>query len=796
MTSKRLRNPDYNDATSPDVLLNMLKVLWPQRLDDTDFTTRCFSLLLDAVETGIVIEDESRLIIFINTTARELLDLTSLHGKPQYTSSLPMVSEDGTALSSDQHPASVTLRTGAPSDKVIIGRQSAHDTLIWMTVSCRPLFSDNHTTPTAVLTTYTDITQERLATQETQAACRHYKQLSTATFESIFLSVKGICIGQNQTAREMFGYSDTEAIGRAGIEWIHPDDHVTVLSRMLSNQEAPYEVTARRKNGTTFPCEIQARLIRENNKDIRITALRDITDRKLTETKFNNEARRRSLLMAKSGDGIAIFNQQHRVIEANQRFADMLGYNLEEVNRLHSWDFDANSTKDEIKRNFGNIESIDSIFESRHRRKDGTIFDVEVRASGAMIEGEPLIITITRDISDRKKAEAELIRAKETAEAANRIKSEFLANMSHEIRTPINGIMGMLQLMETTALTTEMKEYVSYGLLASKRLTRLLEDILDLSKVEAGILKVQPVVFNLIETMRATEQIFVPDFQERKITLNFKIDSDIPPLLVGDVARIQQILNNLIANALKFTRAGSVLVEACQLEPKPNELDRILFSVTDTGIGIPVDKLNSLFDPFVQGDSSFTRKYQGAGLGLAISRHLVTLLGGNLSIMSEEGAGTAVNFSLPLAVATTDQDLDKINIKSNIPEARLSILLAEDDHISRQVITKVLEKMGHRVKALENGLEVLSTLNQNEVFDVLLLDVQMPIMDGVEATRHIRTTPEFTKYADIPIVAMTAHAMSGDKERLLEAGMTDYISKPLSPADMTEVLQRVIGNKK
>jgi PAS domain S-box-containing protein len=796
MTDEHLHHPVDTDSSPTEAVSAVIQALWPQLVDDTDATNRCFTLLLDAVDSGIVIEDESREVLFSNSTARHLLGLTSLHSNLRADCNQKMIKEDGTALSKDEHPAAITLRTGMPCKKVVIGRHTNQDTILWLAVSCQPFFTDDTTTPTAVLITYTDITKERVIAQETLVACHHYKQLSTATFESIFLSVKGICIGQNHTAREMFGYSDAEAIGRTGGDWVHPDDRDTVLMRMLTNQETPYEVTALRKDGTTFPCEIQARMINENGTDIRITALRDITDRKLTENKFNNEARRRSILMAKSGDGIAIFNQQHRLIEANQRFADMLGYSLEETESLYSFDFIANSTKGEVELHFNTIESHDSIIESQYCRKDGTIFDVEVRASGAMIEGEPLLITITRDNSDRKKAEKELIRAKEAAEAANRLKSEFLANMSHEIRTPINGIMGMLQLMQTNALTAEMQEYVSYALLASKRLTRLLEDILDLAKVEAGILKVQPVVFNLVETMRAIEQIFIPDFQERKIDLYFKISSDITPLLIGDVARIQQILNNLIANSLKFIRSGSVVVEACMLESKTDEQCRILFSVTDTGIGIPDYKLNSLFDPFVQGDSSFTRKYQGAGLGLAISRHLIPLLGGNLSIVSEENVGTAVYFSLPLAISNTNHNTDKINAGNEISKVQLSILLAEDDYISRIVVTKVLEKMGHRVHALENGLEVLAALSRNEVFDVLLLDVQMPIMNGVEATKNIRSSPEFMNYADIPIVAMTALAMSGDKETLLEAGMTDYMSKPVSPTILAEVLRRVTGNER
>jgi len=624
-------------------------------------------------------------------------------------------------------------------------------------------------------------------------SCDYFRQLSEATFEAIFLSDKGVCLGQNRSAREIFGYTDEEAIGRMGTEWIHPGDRDTVMANMLADIEEPYEVTALRKDGSTFPCEIQARVEQYKGHTIRITALRDITLRRQTEKKFLSEAKRRAILMANSGDGIAILNKDFRVIEANQRFAEMLGYDLDEVQTLHLWDFEEKFNKEEIRKNFRVTASLDGFKETLHRRKDGSVYHAEVRANGAMIEGEPLFIAITRDITERKEVEEELLRTKKAAERASQYKSEFLANMSHEIRTPLNGIMGMLRLMQSATLTEEVEDYVHNALQASERLSHLLGDILDLSQVEAGRMKIQPSTFLLREALETVEKIFSPSFQEKGLSLLFDIAPDIPKAFVGDCARLQQLLCNFISNALKFTRTGSVSVGVWPVGQADSGKVRILFTVSDTGIGIADDKLPSLFDAFIQGETSYARSYQGAGLGLFISKQLLSLLGGNMAVSSREGAGTSVYFTIPFAPAVQSEIIPEIDGSRSKAGHSLRILLAEDDRINRLVMSGLLKKLGHQVNMVENGEEVLAALRyRNDPYDVLLMDIQMPVLDGVEVTRIIRNHTDFKAHAGTPIIAMTAYAMRGDEEKFLESGMNGYISKPVAPEKLQEVLEQVI----
>ena len=290
---------------------------------------------------------------------------------------------------------------------------------------------------------------------------------------------------------------------------------------------------------------------------------------------------------------------------------------------------------------------------------------------------------------------------------ASKHKSEFLANMSHEIRTPLNGIMGMLQLMQSEPLPPSLKDYVDNALQASERLTRLLGDILDLSQVEAGMLKIQPVIFNIQESMHSLEALFKPAFMEKGITLSINLSPEVPTYMIGDVTRLQQILTNLVGNALKFTDKGSVTVDVSALpETKPDQR-KLLFSVIDTGIGIADEKISALFNAFIQVENNLTRKYQGAGLGLAISRHLVSLLGGNMSINSQEGKGTAFYFSLPFAISPRPLQQRTGPTSSNGVNDNLRILLAEDDSISQLVVSKVLGNLGHQVHTAKNGREVL-----------------------------------------------------------------------------------------
>ena len=512
-----------------------------------------------------------------------------------------------------------------------------------------------------------------------------------------------------------------------------------------------------------------------------------------------SEQRFRSMI-ENAGDAIYIHDRNGRILSANQVACHQTGYSLDELVTASVTLFDRHLNQQVLQETWNLAKTDPARFpmtlETVHVRKDGSSFPAEVRLSLLPTESESQFVGMVRDITERKHTEKELLAAKTAAEVANTTKSEFLANMSHEIRTPMNGVIGNAQLLRFTDLTEEQSRYLEYIEADAKHLVSVINDLLDLSKIEAGKMELEQTSFSLRDCINGLLKPMTPRISSKGLDLKIEIDNTIPDAVTGDQLRLKQILRNLVGNAIKFTDQGSVILRVDLLE-RSEDKALFYFSVIDTGIGIPPEALKKLFAPFTQADSTVTRKFRGTGLGLSICNRLAGLMGGNISVESTEGAGSSFHVTLPFQLHPPGALLQDDQLQNSVSQEwegpPLTILLVDDNQTSQTMASSLLRHFGHRVQTAGNGAEALQQWHK-DLFDIILMDIQMPVMDGLEATRLIREEESTTNH-HTAVIALTAHALVEQRNHLLSCGFDGYVSKPLDITALHAEMKRVLSRK-
>ncbi len=611
---------------------------------------------------------------------------------------------------------------------------------------------------------------------------------------------RGTITRWSAAAAALFGWTEAEAIGMRSHMLVperNRERHDTALATFLrspAREVQRQELTALHRDGHEFHAEFDISLEERGGMPFVAALVRTITPDARREAAFRQSGERYRAILDQIEDGCCVVDLRGNYLFVNDAFCRLYGFEKHEI-------LGSNFKQSSGPERAGKLREMYSQVYTTGRPIKAFEYQIFPRNRPPMFveqsislerdaQGRPVgFLAITRDCTDRKHVQQELAKAKEVAESANRAKSEFLANMSHEIRTPMNGIIGMAALALDTELTPQQTDCLMTIRNEADSLLTIVNDVLDFSKIESRRIELERVTFALDEVIADVVKPLAVRARQKGIALSSGIATDAPPLLVGDPVRVKQIVTNLLANAIKFTERGSVGLEVT-VDERREDRATLHVRVTDTGIGIPADKRETIFEPFRQVDGSMTRRFGGTGLGLAISSTLVELMGGRLSVDSEPGVGSTFHFVAPFIIALPGARVDARGAGRvpGRPARAARVLVAEDNIVNQRVAAGLLTKRGHEVTVVNNGREALAALQRGS-FDLVLMDVQMPDMDGFEATSAIRVWERETG-RHVRIVAMTAHVMTGDRERCLAAGMDGYLSKPIDQRSLFDAVER------
>jgi PAS domain S-box-containing protein len=754
------------------------------------------STTLKSIGDAVIATDLDHHITFMNSVAENLTGFSSaevLGKKISDVLKIHSLGKNGITCSSIND----MIYTGESiklENSCSISSKNGKEILIDINIS--PIQDERKNSNGSILV-FRDVGERHSAQMALKESEEKFRRITNSAYDAIIMIDGNERITYwNRAAENIFGYSQAELLGEGVFKLLSTTTSFQETLRQFREMRkgekgrtlSTFELMAVRKDGTEFPIELSLSAVKIKGELNGVAVIRDITERKRSEKALKLEKERAELLYKVVPSAIFTTDISGRVTSFNDKASEILGYPPEEVINKHCslFGIEKYCSGCEIKKGETLVPKLG--VECEVKRKDGKIRIISKNADMLKDPNGVVIgyIQSFEDITERKQAELELQKAKEAAEAATRAKSEFLANMSHEIRTPMNAVIGMTGLLLCSELNEEQREYVETVRKSGEDLLTIINDILDFSKIESGKMKLENQPFNLRDCIEECIDLHASQASDKKLELGYIIADETPQILKGDVTRLRQILNNLLSNAVKFTNKGEIFVQVGSKKLSNNQ-HRIHFSVKDTGIGIPQEKINQLFQSFTQVDASITRKFGGTGLGLAISRHLTALMGGKMWVESEEGKGSIFHFDI-IAADAGDYDM----LSESLGKAKLTgkrILIVDDNATNRKVISMQAKSFGMITTEVESAQLALALLEDKHAFDIALLDMQMPGMDGMTLAKKIKSMQNGEA---LPLIMLSS---VGSQDKRKQNGLfSAFLVKPIRQQQLYNALTRVFGN--
>jgi PAS domain S-box-containing protein len=762
-------------------------------------TVELLKTLLTNLPAGILAEDENRKVLFTNQL---FCDLFSIPMLPEI-----MVGVDCTNSEEQYKDLFKDPETFIARIKAILAKKEIVTNELLETVDGH--FLERDYIPISIdnvfeghLWRYIDITRRMQTQNLLEQSEKRGRLIMNASLNAIItIDSNGIITFWNNQAEIVFGWKKEEVLGKALSEIIIPHRYIEAhnmgMKHYMKTGDGPvlnkqFEITGINRVGDEFPIEIAILPVKQNDEIFFCSFIQDISERKKAEENLKSQEEKYRNIIANMNLGLIEVDNNEIIQFANQNFVSISGFEIEELigkNASELLAFEENSEmmsfQKELRKN-----GISDIYQMPIKNKKGELRWWAISGAPEFDDTGKLVgsIGIHLDVTEQKQLEIDLEKEKIKAQEASRAKEAFLANMSHEIRTPLNAIIGFLRELEKQELTDLQKKYIENSSIASKHLLAIINNVLDISKIEAGEMSLDYEDFVFEDAIANVINVLQYKAEQKGLSLTANISKVIYQVLNGDVLRLEQILFNIIGNALKFTNKGGISV-SCEVVNDTDTSQELCISISDTGIGMDKKFLDTIFNKFSQEDKAITRRFGGTGLGMAITNEFVQLMNGKIDIESKKNKGTTIQINLSFDKGNMN-NINKIHVdKELIGIDNISVLLVEDNDLNRMVVQNSLRYFNCKVTEAENGLEALEILRRQK-FDVILMDIQMPEMDGIEATKIIRDVFKLST----PIIALTANAFKTEIEKCRKAGMDDYITKPFDEKIMIETIARLVRN--